>query len=247
MYPLYSQSPFFNLFTNQCPAISSIDILERSVTPEGTLITRRLICTEFRLPDWIRKIVGETKTYVLEESEVNAVTKIHSMRSKNISLNKIMNFEESLVYMANPLDNMKTIMRQEARINVCIRFGEHLESQVMKPAVTLQLQFDEILCLYALISHFLREFPQVLNQITKTASKGRDAIDFVARQIELEGRQLVQAAEGLLDDITGVTNIESECAEIESSTKLQQVLVDEVRDLTEGLLEVIYYVIYRRL
>ena len=111
-------------------AISSIDILDRAVTPEGTLITRRLICTEFRLPGWLRKVIGETKTYVLEESEVNVSTKTHTMRSKNISLNKIMNFEESLVYMANPIDHMKTNMRQEARINVVIRFGEHLESQV---------------------------------------------------------------------------------------------------------------------
>jgi hypothetical protein len=38
------------------PAIVSIDILDRKVTEDGKLLTRRLLCTDFKLPNWFKKV-----------------------------------------------------------------------------------------------------------------------------------------------------------------------------------------------
>ena len=38
------------------PAVLSADVLDRSVTPDGKLVTHRLINTVFKIPDWAAKV-----------------------------------------------------------------------------------------------------------------------------------------------------------------------------------------------
>lgn len=55
--------------------IISCDVLSRSLTPEGTLHTRRLILKSGSLPVWAQAIVGGwggLVTYVVEDSWVSA-------------------------------------------------------------------------------------------------------------------------------------------------------------------------------
>jgi hypothetical protein len=112
------------------PAISSIDILDRKVTADGKLLTRRLICTDFKLPNWFKKIVGDHKVYVTEESVVDPVGMTHVMRSKNFTLNQFVTIEENMAYNVSNQDANKTRLAQEARISVSMKFGDYLEQQV---------------------------------------------------------------------------------------------------------------------
>eukprot|EP00048_Salpingoeca_helianthica_P022197 m.16969 g.16969 ORF g.16969 m.16969 type:complete len:190 (-) comp7006_c0_seq1:29-598(-) len=112
------------------PAIASIDILDRKITEDGKLLTRRLICTDFKLPNWFKKIVGDHKAYCVEESVVDPVAQTHIMRSKNFTLNQFLTIEEHMNYRMCPTDPSKTRLTQEARISVSMKFSDYLEQQV---------------------------------------------------------------------------------------------------------------------
>ena len=79
--------------------ILSCDVVSRTFTPSGTLLTTRLILKRGALPRWAPKgIISRTETWVIEESEVDPVGKIVRCETKNLEFTKVMQVEESVTF-----------------------------------------------------------------------------------------------------------------------------------------------------
>lgn len=88
--------------------IISCDVLSRSLTPEGTLHTRRLILKSGSLPVWAQAIVGGwggLVTYVVEDSWCNPYPPFTQLRSttKNITHAKFLFISETAAIMPAPV------------------------------------------------------------------------------------------------------------------------------------------------
>ena len=143
------------------PAVLSADVLDREITPTGTLRTHRLMTTVFKIPEWavkacvapllaanpkslnhVRQMLGHSRCYVSEVSEVDPAQQVLSMHSRNVSFNETLVMDEHIEYRADPqnpnrhvarmpagpLSARRTIMTQECRVTVSLYGGSYLES-----------------------------------------------------------------------------------------------------------------------
>lgn len=68
------------------PSVIGIDILDRSVCPQTSVMrTHRLIGCKWGLPGWAESLLGRSKTYASEYSEIDPRAKNFTLRSKNVS------------------------------------------------------------------------------------------------------------------------------------------------------------------
>eukprot|EP00049_Salpingoeca_infusionum_P012804 m.237777 g.237777 ORF g.237777 m.237777 type:complete len:186 (-) comp15277_c1_seq7:390-947(-) len=102
------------------PAVLSTDIVERNVTPEGTLRTTRLLTmnTEFPIPSWASSMINIGRLHAIEHSEVNPEQQTLKFVSQNITFCSILTIKETITYRPDPTDSEKTIMEQNAEISV---------------------------------------------------------------------------------------------------------------------------------
>jgi len=107
---------FFLRYPNPYAAhVISCDVVSRTQTESGSLLTTRLILKRGALPRWAPKgIITRAETWVIEESEVDPFGKIVRCRTKNLDHVKIMQVEESVVF--KQADAGKTLQTTEARI-----------------------------------------------------------------------------------------------------------------------------------
>jgi len=91
---------FFLRYPNPYAAhVISCDVVSRTQTESGSLLTTRLILKRGALPRWAPKgIITRAETWVIEESEVDPFGKIVRCRTKNLDHVKIMQVEESVVF-----------------------------------------------------------------------------------------------------------------------------------------------------
>lgn len=76
--------------------VVSCDVISRNPTPQGTLLTTRLILKRGALPKWApRGIVSRAESWVIEESEVDPFGKVVRCRTKNLDHVKVMQVEET--------------------------------------------------------------------------------------------------------------------------------------------------------
>ncbi|KAJ7630517.1 PRELI-like family-domain-containing protein [Roridomyces roridus] len=95
--------------------VISCDVVSRSVTPSGSLLTRRLILKRGAMPRWFpRGIVSRAETWVIEESEVDPVGRTVRCKTSNLDHVKIMQVEETVTFRSTP--EGKTLQHTEARI-----------------------------------------------------------------------------------------------------------------------------------
>ncbi|KAI8642554.1 PRELI-like family-domain-containing protein [Parasitella parasitica] len=101
-----------------CPHVSHVDVLNRTVDPEtGILTTERLITVNQNIPTIIKKILGSSSTqYVREISIIDPKKKTLTMRSINLTLCNLLSCEETIVYKEHPEDQHKTQFTQQAAI-----------------------------------------------------------------------------------------------------------------------------------
>lgn len=92
-----------------CPHVSHVDVLNRTMDPEtGILTTERLITVNQNIPTIIRKILGSSSTqYVREISIIDPKKKTLTMRSINLTLCNLLSCEETIVYQEHPEDQQK--------------------------------------------------------------------------------------------------------------------------------------------
>lgn len=75
----------------------SCDVISRSVTPSGTLTTKRLILKRGALPKWAPKgIISRAESWVIEESEVDPFGRVVNCTTKNVDHVKVIQVQESV-------------------------------------------------------------------------------------------------------------------------------------------------------
>ena len=91
---------FFLRYPNPYAAhVVSCDVVSRTHTESGSLLTTRLILKRGALPRWAPKgIITRAETWVIEESEVDPFGKTVRCRTKNLDHVKVMQVEESVVF-----------------------------------------------------------------------------------------------------------------------------------------------------
>lgn len=137
-------------------AIVGIDVLDRKLDTNNasgqTLKSKRIILSEWSLPNWAKQIVCSPSCFATEMSEVDPIRKTLTMTTKNLTLCNKLSFEEKLTYTPHPSDSNSTLLKQEAVISVS---GVPLSS-------------------------YLEDF--LTRHISSNANKGRQAIEWVISQ-----------------------------------------------------------------
>lgn len=111
-------------------AVVGIDILDRNLDRSNGCVLRskRLILSEWSLPNWAKQIVCGPSCYATETSEVDPIRKIMTMTTRNLTLCNKLSFEEKLTYTPHPSDPNTTLLKQEAVISVSgVPLGSYLE------------------------------------------------------------------------------------------------------------------------
>jgi PRELI-like family len=79
--------------------VVSCDVISRTHTPSGSLLTTRLILKRGSLPRWAPQgIISRAESWVVEESEVDPFGKIVQCQTRNLDHVKVMQVEESVVF-----------------------------------------------------------------------------------------------------------------------------------------------------
>ncbi|KAJ7462791.1 PRELI-like family-domain-containing protein [Mycena galericulata] len=95
--------------------VISCDVVSRSVSPSGSLLTTRLILKRGAMPRWFpRGIISRAETWVVEETEVDPVARTVKCKTRNLDHVKVMQVEESVVFRSTA--EGKTLQLTEARI-----------------------------------------------------------------------------------------------------------------------------------
>lgn len=77
--------------------VISCDVISRTPTPSGSLLTTRLILKRGALPKWAPKgIMSRAESWVIEESEVDPYGKVVRCRTKNLDHVKVMQVHETV-------------------------------------------------------------------------------------------------------------------------------------------------------
>ncbi|EKM60806.1 uncharacterized protein PHACADRAFT_246960 [Phanerochaete carnosa HHB-10118-sp] len=107
--------------------VASCDVISRTVTPSGTLVTTRLILKRGSLPKWApRGIMSKAESWIIEESEVDPVNGVVRCTTKNLDHVKVMRVEEHVTLKRT--DDNKTVQKTEARF--ISNFGWGLTKQL---------------------------------------------------------------------------------------------------------------------
>lgn len=78
--------------------VLSCDVISRTHTASGSLLTTRLILKKGSIPKWAPKgIVSRAESWILEESEVDPEGKIVRCKTRNLDHVKVMRVEETVV------------------------------------------------------------------------------------------------------------------------------------------------------
>lgn len=76
--------------------VVSCDVISRSPTSQGTLLTTRLILKRGAMPKWAPKnMIARAESWVIEESEVDPFGKVVKCITKNLDHVKVMQVEET--------------------------------------------------------------------------------------------------------------------------------------------------------
>jgi len=99
------------------PEVLGSDVMERRVEDDGSLVTHRVIETNFGLPYWSRKLLGtESVFYGYEKSKVNPHKQIMSQVSRNVTFANTVTMGEKLTYSAYGDNQTKLV--QESTVEV---------------------------------------------------------------------------------------------------------------------------------
>jgi len=99
-------------------AVTAIDVVKQEIN-DGVLRSERLLQSQFHIPSWVTKLTGFSGTqYSHEVSEIDPLHKEMTLTTRNLNASSFLCVEEKLIYTPDPADKTKTILRQEAAVNV---------------------------------------------------------------------------------------------------------------------------------
>lgn len=154
-------------------AVVGTDVVDRKVV-DGVLHSHRIISSDWKLADWIQRLIGANKVcYASEYSTVNPKDRVMEMQSKNLSFNNFVSMEEKMTYTPCPEDSNNTLLTQETVVTV--------------KGVPLASYMEGI----------------IVNTVSNNSSKGRAAMEWVVDKLgqECRGLSLSSSLESKLDEI----------------------------------------------
>lgn len=97
--------------------VLSEDVIQRYVTEDGLLVTKKLLTKTSRVPKWGERFVqGPANVFVLEESIVDPQTQTLVTYTRNLGFTKIMTVDEKCWYRPYPEDTARTELARIACI-----------------------------------------------------------------------------------------------------------------------------------
>jgi len=126
-WPIVSLAFFLRYPNPYASHVLSCDVISRTFTPSGSLLTTRLILKTATLPRWApRGIVSRSDSWIIEESEVDPHGKVVRCLTRNLEHVKAMQIHETQTF--RQLGEGKTLQTTEARI--VSGFGWGLTKQI---------------------------------------------------------------------------------------------------------------------
>uniref|UniRef100_A0A8R1TV72 PRELI/MSF1 domain-containing protein n=1 Tax=Onchocerca volvulus TaxID=6282 RepID=A0A8R1TV72_ONCVO len=109
--------------------ISGIDILRQHSLIDGSLRSERIIQSHFSIPTWATKLTGFSGTqYSYEVTEINPAKKEMTLITRNMNAGRFLRVDERLLYKPDPCNHDRTILQQEAAVNVDLpAFADYCE------------------------------------------------------------------------------------------------------------------------
>lgn len=101
------------------PSVIGCDVVERTITPLGVIHSHRLLLANWGIAPALNKVFKMSEHgYASEHSMIDVRRRVMTARTRNLTLNRFLSIEERLEYTQHPTDSSKTILKQEATINV---------------------------------------------------------------------------------------------------------------------------------
>ncbi|UJR33247.1 hypothetical protein I4U23_020702 [Adineta vaga] len=101
------------------PSVIGCDVVDRTLHPSGTIHSHRLLLANWGIAPALNKIFNMSELgYASEYSTIDARRRVMTARTRNLTLNRFISIEERLEYTQHPTDSSKTLLKQEATINV---------------------------------------------------------------------------------------------------------------------------------
>ena len=116
------------------PSVIGCDVIDRTVTSQGVINSHRLLLANWSIAPALNKIFNPSGFgYASEHSTIDVEKRVMTARTRNLTLNRFLNIEERLEYTEHPTDPTKTLLKQEATINVAnIPLTSYVETLVAK-------------------------------------------------------------------------------------------------------------------
>jgi len=107
--------------------VISCDVVDRTITQAGTLVTTRLILKKGSLPRWAPEgIIPRSEAWVIEESEVDPYGQVLRCSSRNLEHVKILSARESV--LLKPGHDGQTLQRTD--VSIVSGFGWGLTKRI---------------------------------------------------------------------------------------------------------------------
>jgi len=121
-WPIVSLAFFLRYPNPHAAHVVSCDVISRTPTDEGTLLTTRLILKRGALPKWAPQgIITRAESWVVEESEVDPYGKVVRCVSTNLDHTKILRVEETVTLQE--VEPGKTLQTTQGRFISAFGWG----------------------------------------------------------------------------------------------------------------------------
>lgn len=156
-------------------AVIGTDVVERRVV-DGVLHTHRLVSSKWYFPQWAQKLIGSPNVcYASEQSTVDPAKKLMTLKTINLTFGSFLSVYETLSYVPHPSDPGKTLLKQEATVQV--------------EGVPLNRYMEDVLT----------------KNISTNAGKGRQGLEWVIGKLNSEVKELASSAATSTNEILNHT------------------------------------------
>jgi len=163
-------------------AVLGTDVLDRFVSSDGKLISKRIITSDWGLAPWVQTLIGANReTYGYEHSEVDPKGRSMVLSSTNLTFCNFVCMKERMRYAPHPEDpKNKTLMTSEMVVTV--------------RNVPLTTYMESI----------------ILSTVSNNANKGRNAMEWVVNKFENETKSLTEYLDKLKLEVLDLKNLASD-------------------------------------
>jgi hypothetical protein len=158
--------------------ISGIDVVRQELS-DGVLKSERLLQSHFHIPPWVTKLTGFSGTqYSQELSVIDPSNKEMVLTTRNLNAASFLRVDEVLIYSPDPSNPKKTILKQEATVNVNLpAFTDYCEKTFLNTYQTNALKGRK--GLEYVIDHIKREYVEIS---AKVSAEMQDFVNLNSRK-----------------------------------------------------------------